>query len=125
MGYRSDVEAVFYTKKDDLPVLKLWLDENFPMVEFAEDIHWFNKMNYRGMAVKMRGVKWYDGFPSVRAFDDAVSKFREMFCSDLGVEHHFAYEFVRIGEDYNDIEVDRDGDHEYILDVHQKITSEV
>ena len=30
MGYKSDVTAVFYTTKEKFPVMKLYVDENFP-----------------------------------------------------------------------------------------------
>ena len=31
MGYRSDVRAAFYTQyKENFPMLKLFMDENFP-----------------------------------------------------------------------------------------------
>lgn len=125
MGYRSDIKAVFYTKHDDFAVLKLWLDENFPLKEFKDDIRWIDRPHCKGMMVELERVKWYDSYPDVRAFDKAAGKFIEMFCGELGTEHHFAYEFIRIGEDYNDVEVDRDGDFDYILEVEQKIISEV
>ena len=44
MGYRSDVMAAFYVRDaKHLPVLKLWIDENFPVDTFHEDISWLNE----------------------------------------------------------------------------------
>jgi hypothetical protein len=79
MGYRSDVAALFYaTEEKDFPVIKLWLEENFPMDAFKENIRWFD----RGMVFRDTHVKWYPDYEEVKAFDEAVSKFIEMFCKD-------------------------------------------
>ncbi len=79
MGYRSDVAALFYVaQKKDFPVIKLWLDENFPMDTFKESIHWFD----RGMVFHETEVKWYDDYEEVKAFEAARKKFIDMFCKD-------------------------------------------
>lgn len=114
MGYRSDVAAVLYAADvKDFAAIKLWLDENFPMEEFAEDIRWFNK----GMAFQVEGVKWYDSMVGVQAFNDATSEFADLFCMGTEGVPIGAYEFVRMGEEYEDIEVVRDGEHEYLIEV--------
>ncbi len=123
MGYRSDVTAVFYVSKaEHLPVLKLWLSENFPMDTFHEYIRWFG----RGMIVEEQGTKWYSDYDEVKAFDSAVEKYCGLI--DMGAEDgddppEFSYEFVRVGENYDDIETDYRGDHcEYLLGVDRSVT---
>ncbi len=123
MGYRSDVMAAFYVKDaKHLPMLKLWLDENFPVDIFHEDIRWFDK----GMALTCYGVKWYDSYEDVKAFDVAVEKYLELVNDDMNVEDDppaFSYEFVRVGENYDDVETHHDGDAcEYRLGVTREIT---
>ena len=124
MGYRSDVTAVFYVSKvEHFPVLKLWLDENFPIKEFDENIRWFDK----GMVFECPDVKWYGSFPDVKAFEFAADKFIEL-CNAEVIEDTptFNYEFVRIGEELDDVEVIREGiDSHYILEVSRNITVEV
>ena len=62
MGYRSDVTAVFYVSKPEhLPVLKLWLSENFPMDLFDEHIRWFG----RGMILEEQNIKWYQDYDEI------------------------------------------------------------
>jgi hypothetical protein len=118
MGYRSGVAALFYaTEEKDFPVIKLWLDENFPMDMFKESIRWFD----RGMVFNEEDVKWYPDYDEVKAFDEAVSKFIEMFCNDLSVGVKGAYEFMRVGENYEDIESDCCGDYDNLLELKREI----
>lgn len=124
MGYRSDVAAAFYVKDvKHLPVLKLWLDENFPVDIFHEDIYWFDK----GMVLRCENVKWYDSYTDVKAFDAAVQKYLELVKSpeegdDVPV---FSYEYVRVGENYDDVETYYDGDNcQYKLGVTREIIFE-
>lgn len=126
MGYRSDVMAVFYVKEaKHFPVLKLWLDENFPVKMFETSLRWFD----RGMVVECSSVKWYDDYDDVKAFNAAVDKYLELVNNELGVDDDapvFSYEFVRLGENYEDIVTEYEGvDCECLLGVSREITSEV
>lgn len=122
MGYRSDVMAAFYVNKpDDLPMLKLWLDENFPMSDWDENIRWFSK----GMIVGASYLKWYKSYRDVQAYKTAEDKFIEL-CNDESIAGKFNYEFIRIGEDYDDVDVVREGARcEYLLEVQRSISVEV
>ena len=125
MGYRSDVKAAFYVRDaKHFPVLKLWLDENFPMEQLGNCIRWFD----RGMVFEEESVKWYEDFDDVKAFDAAVEKYLEL----VNVEEAnndtptFLYEFVRVGENYEDIVTDYEGfTCECMLRVDRRITCEV
>jgi hypothetical protein len=126
MGYRSDVTAAFYVKDaKHLPILKIWLTANFPMDTFHNNIRWFD----RGIVLTEESVKWYESYDEVVAFDEAVGKYLELVHNDLNVEADapsFAYEFVRIGEDDDDVETKYEGeDCEWLLGVHRSITCEV
>ena len=124
MGYRSDVTATFYVKDaKHLSVLKLWLDENFPVGIFQDDILWFDK----GMVLTCESVKWYDSYEDVKAFDAAVEKYLELVENSENSEEDdtpvFSYEYVRIGENYDDVETYYGGDAcEYRLGVTREIT---
>jgi hypothetical protein len=113
MGYRSSVAAALYvTDKTRMPELKLWLTENFPIEEFGEDIRWFD----RGIVLECDDNKWYDSIPNVKKFNAAAQAFIDMFCVMDEEVFGGAYEFMRIGEDYEDIESLSEGDCEYFLD---------
>ncbi len=125
MGYRSDVKAAFYVRDaKHFPVLKLWLDENFPMEQLGNCIRWFD----RGMVFEEEWVKWYDDYEDVKAFDAAVDKYLELVNAVKANDDMptFLYEFVRIGEDYEDIVTDYEGVAcECILGVTRSISCEV
>lgn len=125
MGYRSDVAAVFYVKDaKHFPLLKLWLDENFPMDMYNEYIRWFD----RGMVVEEEHVKWYSDFDDVKAFNEAVEKYSTLI--NMGLDNKdaplFSYEFVRIGENDDDVEVEQEGNEcEFLLRVERRITVDI
>ena len=126
MGYRSDVTAVFYVSKaEHLPVLKLWLSENFPMEMFSEHLRWFS----RGMVLEEHGIKWYYDYDEVKAFNEAVENYfwlMRMGAEDGDDPPVFSYEFVRIGENYEDIETAYEGNScEYLLGVSRSVTMDI
>jgi hypothetical protein len=122
MGYRSDVTAVFYAAdKKDFPVIKLWLQENFPVEMFKDSIRWFD----RGMVFEENNVKWYPDYEDVKAFDAAVENFVEMFCEEEEGGNRGAVEIMRVGENYDDIETDEYGDYEGILECVRSIRVDI
>jgi hypothetical protein len=125
MGYRSDVMAVFYVREaKHLPILKIWLTANFPMEQLGGCIRWFD----RGMVFEEDSVKWYDDYDDVKAFNEAVRKYLALM-EEVGTNDDFpvfSYEFVRLGENYEDIVTEYEGvDCECLLGVSRSITSEV
>jgi hypothetical protein len=127
MGYRSDVTAVFYVNKvEHFPILKLWLTEHFPMDEFHDNIRWFD----RGMVFKEDDVKWYDDYDEVKAFTKAVEDYQELIedfdNSPVEGQPAFCYEFIRVGENYDDVTDENLGYHcDYLLGVTREITIKV
>lgn len=128
MGYRSDVTAAFYVREaKHLPMLKIWLTANFPMEVFKDSIRWFD----RGIVLSEENVKWYDDYDEVKAFNYAVQKYLMLMDTESKTPAPddfpvFSYEFVRLGENYEDIVTEYEGvDCECILGVARSITCEV
>jgi nitrogenase molybdenum-iron protein alpha/beta subunit len=121
MGYRSDVAALFYAAdKKDFPVVKLWLQENFPVEMFKNSIRWFD----RGMVFEENNVKWYDDYEDVKAFEVAREKFVDMFCIESNGAKG-AVELMRVGENYDDIEHDGWGEYEGLLECERSIRIDI
>ena len=119
MGYRSNVTAIFYAEEKDWPVIKLWLDENRPdSIIHEEDFKGYQRGNLRGYYLEYEDVKWYDIYPDMQDFNSYASKYIVLFCNEGSTA---AYEFVRIGENYEDIEVQREGEYPYVLEVERKV----
>ena len=108
MGYRSDVMAVFYTyDPNEYPAMKLFIDENVPeffrsdeyvRVFGGRDNSNVNKLH--GIKFTMNGMKWYPSYPEVKGFEDAIDKFEKLIEGDS----KWCFEFVRLGEEVEDIE---------------------
>jgi hypothetical protein len=101
MGYRSDVVLVMYPEDPkDMPALKLFASENIP--DKFEEV----KRDAPGIPVYLRwrwdNVKWYEEFPEVDAVEDIMHRWEDLFWRDDG--YHYHYEFIRIGEELEDIE---------------------
>ena len=98
-------------------MLKLFVDENLPD-EFEEHeversfadvvLSKGDSTVFRYLLFEFDSVKWYEGYEGVdvytRLFSEWGSKFRDV--TDPEGEPLFHYEFMRIGEDYEDIVYD-------------------
>jgi len=136
MGYRSDVKIVFYLTKgtidspptEDNPLvpfaaLKLWFDENYP--HYVATSEWCAQIEHGEdyILLTYHDVKWYPSYDHVQAIEAVFEKFSETFRSDER-DHRAQYEFVRVGEDSNDIETDRSSYADHRLDVEHNIIFE-
>jgi hypothetical protein len=122
MGYRSDIKAVFYTSdKEQWPALRLFVDENFPEA-LKGDLEMIGSSTYCGYVFSCEGVKWYDGYDDVKAYNKFVADYEELIENAEGDEElPWMYEFLRIGEDTEDIEATQAGDAQYLLRVRREI----
>jgi hypothetical protein len=132
MGYRSDVTIIMYPRvDDDYPMLKLFVDENLPdEFEEHEVERSFREVVFlkggstffKYLMLELDSVKWYEGYEGVdvytRLFSEWDSKFRNV--TDPEGEPLFHYEFMRIGEDYEDIVYDRSVDSDMILNIERR-----
>jgi len=118
MGYRSVVEAVFYTReKGQAPLLKLYVDENFPKnEELRECLTPIKANNAWGYQFICDDVKWYESYTFVQEFNEFAERF-----SNFGKEKNWAYEFVRLGEEADDVEEVRSDNADFILSVRREI----
>jgi hypothetical protein len=117
MGYRSDVAIAMYAVDNkDAPAIKLWLTENFPVKEWEDEIRWFD----RGMILSANNIKWYDDTDEIKDVLKALHEFEELFIDD-GDTPEGAYEFVRIGEDDDDVAQRREGNYEWLISLERSI----
>jgi hypothetical protein len=119
MGYRSDVTIVMYPKrKEDFALLKLYADETFPdQFEVCEA-----DTGLKYLLLELDSIKWYEGYEEVDVYTRAFSEWDTMFRdeADPQGEPLFHYEYLRIGEDYEDIVKDCSEYCDHILGVERK-----
>jgi len=126
MGYRSCIASVIYTwDEDEWPLLKLFVEENFPTGELRECLVPFEGKGkpdrvYRGYKFTCDDVKWYESYPFVQGFNGFADRLKELI-DDAKDGREWAYEFIRLGEDVEDIERDGAGSYAYLLDVSREI----
>ena len=124
MGYRSEVCAIFYCPKEDYPVMKLFMDENEP-----KDNQLFDKSNEDYYEVCDLGdkmmvkflfpdIKWYETYPEVIAFMEFIKAFAKIANSGSST---WEYEFIRIGEEYEDIDTQESDDNDHLISVRREI----
>lgn len=116
MGYRSNVMALIYpdtadhtTDAEPYEALKTIMNTTFKdvMDTFGGDAHWNDR--HKCLVFKIDDIKWYDSYPDVQRFKAMMDVFH-----DGGHDDEipgYCTEFVRIGEDYDDVETEQTGDH--------------
>ena len=132
MGYRSEVDVVFYVPTDSdtaYPLLKLWFDANYPHIEAKDE--WCATIQYdeenQAILVGYQDVKWYDGYDHVKAVEKAFEDIDKLIHSHEKYEGYdtdttqfnIAWEFVRIGEEYNDVETRASDNTDYVITVNR------
>ena len=119
MSYYNDVQIILYSVSDKVPwaAVKVWFDENYPRSGAEE---YGGVVTYHPDAstvhVDYHDVRWGNGMQHVGDVMASLSKFIDAFAED-GV----AWEFVRIGEDTDDIERDDGGLSQYRLWIRREI----
>lgn len=108
MGYRSDVDALIYGPADKMLTFvtawKLTHDGKLPIQDDGALAATRTKMAYEDwviLSMHGEGWKWYESY-------DDVGQWMEFMRS--APEHRLNYEFVRIGEEDNDIEREEGGE---------------
>jgi hypothetical protein len=119
MGYRSDGKIVFYaTIPENHAVIKLWVDENFPKKDF--DYEERRSDGRTLMVFSFEDWKWYESYPEIQAITKAMEAFCVLFDGD-DVSVQGAMEFIRLGEELEDIEQRYSGHSEYIIGVNRSV----
>ena len=120
MGYRSEVTAIFYChNQDDYPSMKLFVEENIGGT-FKEDITEEESNERKYIKFYLEDVKWYDSYTDVIEFNEFIKAFVELADDDES-KLTWAYEFVRFGEELNDIEVTESDGANNVMRIHRYV----
>lgn len=132
MGYRSDLVVLIYpdteTKTDAAPAyeqLKVLLATTFKDVVadkyFESCMTWIDESHV--LKFKFDSVKWYPSYSDVQMFEKMLAVFNG---DDADGIEGYCTEFIRIGEESDDIEQRSSGDNcEYYLQVRSEIDCNV
>ena len=110
MGYRST--AILAVSKEARPYLMHFLGQNAEAMNLCFGKYADRTENFQGeegsVMFRFDGIKWYDSFPEIQAIEEFMA---HMSCEidlkdseDNQVDGDELFRFVRIGEEYEDIE---------------------
>jgi hypothetical protein len=127
MGYRSDVTMIMYPSadhRDKFAALKLYVDENLP-----DEFKVVGEGDRRYLHCYIDGVKWYDSYEEVDTYSKLFSEWDELFADPddpsakkgWQADTIFQYEFLRIGEDYEDVEYHQSYGADHVLNMSREV----
>ena len=127
MGYRSDVTMVMYPSaghKDKFAALKLYVDENLP-----DEFKVIGEGNGRYLYCYLEGVKWYEDYEEVQKYTKAFNEWDDMFADrdhpiakeGLQADPFIHYEFMRVGEEYEDVEYHQSCGADHALNMSREV----
>jgi hypothetical protein len=122
MGYRSDVVIAFYAHEPEHNgVVSLWLKSNFPYEDWKLIDHEITEQDkpVYSFVFEVCGIKWYHNYPAVVRMRKLIEEFVELFCSEDN--NIAACEFMRSGEEDDDIEHVNYGDVGWVLSIEKRI----
>ena len=140
MGYRSRIVAAFYSqaptdiegdvetaKARNIATLDMFMRENFPS-DVLGDIERITTRNGRVVwQFTAEDVKWYESYPEVQKFEE----FWERFCALANWEEgkgedpvFWSCEFMRLGENDDDVESRASNDAEWLLRLSRAIETD-
>jgi hypothetical protein len=127
MGYRSDVTMIMYPKrKEDFAMLKLFVAENLPDEFEAHE----SDSGFRYLYCYIDGVKWYDSYDEVSAYTKAFNEWERDVSptlmtrrakEGLRAEPIFQYEFMRVGEEYEDVQYECSYGSDHALNLSREV----
>ena len=130
MGYRSSVTCIMYAvnrnqNTGEQAVVNAWLKQHIPELKETTGLGLLDYFEFddNKAVFKVEDWKWYPDYPEVKALEHLFKEFSEAFCEGGRLSHQLAYamEFLRVGEDYTDVEVRLSGNAQYRLELHRTI----
>lgn len=119
MGYRSEVAIKIYGTEEEMTEVKAVYDKLYNELdaETKESVDFLmgdnNGFSESGFLFYAEYIKWYDGFGHIEFFKEFFNE---------GDDSGASREFIRIGEENDDIETDYIGDdNEYRMSVNRSI----
>ena len=121
MGYRSDVVALMYSKggtPEEVAIIREFIRQRVTpeLMKYFDFDGW-------GAVFEVEQWKWYDSYADIQMLEKLFKEYQDTFCEG-GYAAAYAYEFVRVGESYDDIETHEAGAEQGRLSVDRFIRIE-
>lgn len=106
MGYRSDVTCIMYTNKPDDKgagaIMTTWLKQRIH--DDGTDIDYF-EFHDTEVIFRAEQWKWYESYPTVQRLMNLFTEFDQALCGGADGDGACCLEFMRVGENYDDVEL--------------------
>ena len=108
MGYRSNVVCLMYGNNDigDNTIVKEFVRSRVEAYSGEASQHVKDAFYYDGWGVTFQADdwKWYESYPDIIFLEALFDEFEELVIGDDASNTSYGLEFIRIGEDTDDIE---------------------
>ena len=120
MGYRSNIKVLVYATRNGVDnniekyeQLKTLMNTTFKDVyDNWEDPYFIWDDEHRVLKFSADDVKWYESYPEIASFMHFIEMIDQL---------EYEYEFIRVGENYEDVETRSSGRAEWYLSVRREI----
>lgn len=103
MGYRSDVTCIMYTNKPDDKgagaIMSTWLKQHI----HEDDMDSFEFRDTEVIFIA-ESWKWYDNYLPIQRLMNLFTEFDQALCGGADGDGECCLEFMRVGENYDDVE---------------------
>lgn len=129
MGYRSDIKVIMYaTTYEKLGVLRVWW-EGVKESGNEDALSGFRFEEGFGVVFEGESVKWYDSYADVQWAEHVFTEFCDTFINSdkarplpPGVGCGYGFEYIRVGENDDDVETLCDGDVQWHISLQRAIS---
>ena len=108
MGYRSNVICLMYSASEDDNDSTKGIIKEFIRQRVTPELFTYFTFDGWGARFEAEDWKWYEGYADIDSLMKLFDEYKEAFCEG-GYESKYAFEYVRIGESYDDIETIEEG----------------
>jgi hypothetical protein len=104
-------------------IVNLWLRQRIPDMK---EVNGLNLLEYfefeKDKALfQAENWKWYPDYDEIKVLEGIFKEFTDTFCEEKE-NCAYAIEFMRVGEDYTDVEIKMNGNAQYRLELYRNIT---
>ena len=109
MGYRSDVTVIMYADTPEEQVMvNEWVKVQLAKRTDVEEPGLRHRFYFMPNMVKfeVEGWKWYDSYEEIQWLEKLFADYVEIFCPDPNDDNDnraYAIEYMRVGENYEDV----------------------
>jgi hypothetical protein len=103
-------------------IVNTWLRQRIPDMKELNglDLHAYFEFKEDKALFEVENWKWYPDYDEIKALENIFKEFTDTFCGEQ-YDCAYAIEFIRVGEDYTDVEIKMNGNAQYRLELYRTV----